>query len=188
MNLSDHTLVFGGAGQRQIMASGRFVRIREADGDVFLSIDGAAEIKRRRGEQINTGFDNVRVYVRSDIAQTVELTASPYSQDDNRTAVSLSTTTTVDPSNNINGVSAKTCLAAGSVQLIAGNAARVRLIVKIPSDQLDGVWLSGAASAANSGDFLEPGERLVLGTTAELWAYGNGTSDVIVSVLEEEIL
>lgn len=188
MNLSDHTLVFSGAGQRQINAQGRYIRIREADGPVFLSIDGAGEIKRHKGEQVNTGFENVRVYIRSEIAQTVELTASPLPQDDNRNSVSVNTTTTVDPSNNINGVAAKTCLAAGSVQLVAGNVNRVRLIIKIPSDQSDGVWLSGAASAANNGDFLEPGERLILGTTAELWAYGNSVSDVVVSVAEEEIL
>jgi len=188
MNLSDHTLNFGGAGQQQIHARGRFVRIREADGDVFLSIDGAGEIKRRKGEQVNTGFDNVRIYVRSAIAQVVELTASPHPQDDNRTAVNVNTTTTVDPSNNINGVAAATCPLGGSVQLVGANADRVRLIVKVPSDQTDGVWLSGAGSSANNGDFLEPGERLILGTTAELWAYGNGGANVLVAVSEEEIL
>lgn len=188
MNLSDYTLNFGGAGSQHIHARGRFIRIREADGDVFLSIDGAGEIKRKKGEQVNTGFDNTRVSVRSSIAQVIEITASPHPQDDNRAAVDVNTTTTVDPSNNINGVAAATCPMAGSVQLVAANSDRVRLILKVPSDQDDGVWLAGAGSSASNGDFLEPGERVILGTTAEIWAYGNGVADVLVSVAEEEIL
>ena len=187
MNLADYTLTFPGAGQQQIHARGRFIRIREADDYVFLSINGAGEIRRAKGEQVDIGLDVQFVQVRSEVAQTVELTASPNKQDDNRTAVNLSTTTTVDPSSNINGVAAATCPSAGSVQLVAGNSDRLRLIVKVPADQPDGVWLSGAGSAANYGDFLEPGERIVLGTIAELWAYGNGVADVVVSVMEEEI-
>jgi hypothetical protein len=188
MNLTDYKLTFGGAGQQQIHARGRFIRIREATGDVYLSVNGAGEIKRTKGEQIDLGFDAQIVNVRSAVAQVVELTASPNKQDDNRNAVSVTTTTTVDPSNNINGVAAATCPSAGSVKLVSANGDRVRLIVKVPSDQPDGVWLAGAGSSANNGDFLEPGERLILGTTAELWAYGNGNGDVLVSVAEEEIL
>jgi hypothetical protein len=187
MQLGDHNLVFAGAGQQTIMARGKYVRIREADSDVYLQFDGSAEIERQKGEQINVGSDNRRIIVRSAIAQTIKLTTSTFSQDDNRNSVSVNTTTTVDPSNNFEGVAVKNCLAAGSVQLVAGNANRVRLLIKIPTSESGGVWLAGAGESAGNGYFLEEGESVTLGTTAEIWAYGAGV-DVILSVLEEEII
>lgn len=186
--LTDHNLTFAGAGVQEFQAVGQYIRIRAATGTVFISIDGSPEIEREAGEQINFGTPNRRVRVRSLIGQTVKITSSDVSQDDNRAAVSVTTTTMVDPSNNLAGIAEKTCLAAGSVNLAPANANRVRLILKVSASETDGVWLGGSASAANTGYFLEPGESIVLGTSAECWAYGNGTDDVNVSVLQEEIL
>lgn len=186
--LTDHTLTFGGAGTQEFQAVGQFIRIRAATGTLYISADGRPEIEREAGEQINLGAPNRRIRVRSLIGQTVKITSSEVSQDDNRAAVSVTTTTTVDPSNNLAGVAAKTCTAAGSVSLAPANANRVRLIIKVSASELDGVWIGGSASAAGTGYFLEPGESMVLGTSAEAWAYGNGTDDVVVSVLQEEIL
>lgn len=187
MNISDYELVFTGAGQQTIMTNGRFLHIRSADGPVFLSLDGAGEIEREENDHVDAGVENRRVLVRSAIAQTIKITTSTFRQDSKRQSVNVNTTTTIDPSNNFSGVPVKTCLAAGSVQLVAGNANRVRLLVKIATTESGGVWLAGSGSSAGNGYYLEEGESVVLGTTAELWAYGAGV-DVDVSVLEEEII
>lgn len=188
MKPRDFDVTFTGAGEREFQAQGRFLLIRESSSDVFVRGDNGAELRRKQGSEIDFGESVQRIMIRSAIAQTVRLTTSPVPQREQQQTVSVNTTTTIDPSNNIAGVAKKTCLAAGSVQLVKANANRVRLIVKVPSDEPDGVWLGGASSSADSGDFIEPGERLILGTTAELWAYGNGVSDVVIAISEEEIL
>lgn len=186
--LTDHNLTFAGAGVQEFQAIGQFIRIRAATGTLYISADGQPEIEREAGEQINFGASNRRVRVRSLVGQTVKITSSDVSQDDNRAAVSVTTTTTIDPSNNLAGLPAQTCIAAGSVRLAPANANRIRLILKIAADEQDGVWIGGSASSAGNGHFMEPGESVAMGTRAECWAYGNGTEDVTVSVLQEEIL
>lgn len=193
MSFGDYSLTFSGAGERPIQAIGRFLRIREADSDVYIRYGSRSEIKRLKGEQIDFG-DFYRkdlaeqIVIRSLIAQTIELVVSDTPQDDNRQAVSLSTTTTLDSSNNTADAPAVSVAATSSAQLVTSNGNRIELEIAVSSDEIGGVWVGGSTIANQRGVLIEPGMSRVYSSDSEWWAYNPNASAVLVQVLELERL
>lgn len=191
MSFGDYSLTFSGAGERPIQAIGRFLRIREAQNAVYIRYGSRSEIKREKGEQIDFGDFYQKnaaeqIIIRSLIAQTIELVVSDTPQSDNRTAVSMTTTTTIDSSNNTVDQPAVTVPATSSVQLIAGNVARLELELSVSSDEAGGVWVGGSTIANARGSLIEAGTSRVYGSDAEWWAYNPNAVDIVVQVLELE--
>lgn len=182
--LTDHSLTFAAAGVQEFQSVGRFIRVRESSSPVYISIDGSSEIEREQGEQVNTGRDNVRVRVRSLVAQTVKLTSARESQDDNRGNVTGLVSATIENGNDNQHLPRVTIAAGASALLSASNVNRKALRVSLSSDAIGFVTLGKSGVAAASGGLLEPGSTDYIETTGEMYAFNNNASAVDVYVME----
>lgn len=184
MSLSDHELTFAGGETQEFQSVGRFIRIRDSSSPVFLSIDGRAEIKRERGESVDSGRDSVRVQVRSIVAQSVHLISSKDKQDDNRASISATISTTIAGAND-NQHLPKVSIPAGSSALIAvANSARKFLRVSLLSTAVGYVLLGKSGVGATTGGTLEEGMVDYIETEGALYAYNPQAVAVDVYVLE----
>lgn len=182
--LTDHSLTFAAAGVQEFQSVGRFIRVRESASPVYISIDGSSEIEREQGEQVNTGRDNVRVRVRSLVAQTVKLTSARESQDDNRNSVALTVSATVESGNDNQHLSKVTIAAGSSAKIADSNLDRKSLRVSLLSSAAGYVLLGKSGIAAAEGGSLEEGMVDYIETTGELWAFNPQAVAVDIYAME----
>lgn len=183
---TDHEFTFGGPGVWRIPDSGRYVRIIEATGDVYLKLDDVStELKRGVKSQVSSeGFS--QVVVRSAIAQTVRICISDQPQDEGRDDVAVTTAASITPGNTFAGAADVALTAATATEIIGADATRLGVIIKNPSSNTASVRIGGAASVgAATGIELEPGESMPVATTAAVWGYSVPGETVSVSVVRE---
>lgn len=183
---TDHLITFAGAGSVRIPDSGRYVRIIEATGDVYLKLDDVStELKRGVKSQVSSeGFS--AVVVRSAIAQTIRLCISDQPQDEGRDDVAVTTSASIVPGNTFEGSADVALAAATATQIIGADATRLGVLIKNPSSNTASVRIGGAATVgAAQGIELEPGESIPVATTAAVWGYSVPGESVSVSVVRE---
>ena len=183
---TDHELVFTGAGSRQVSTAGKYIRILEATGYVYIKVDAkSTEFKRSKKSEIATpGFG--RIVVRSEIAQTVRLVISDLPQDEGRDDVAVTTTASITPGNTFEGVADVPLAAAAATLIIAADATRLGVIIKNPSSNTASVRVGGLASVGVAqGTELDPGESIPVATTAAVYGYSVPGETVSVSVVRE---
>jgi len=183
MNPRDYEITFAGAGEREIFARARYVRVLDATGDVFIKADDASEVKRVKGQALNleTGFS--KITIRSAIAQTVRVVLASLPQDDASTSVNATVSATVAPANTLDAGGDVNILATSSALLSAGDVTRMALIVSNPASNTAAVRVGGAGVGAASGVAIEPGESITLATTAAVYGYNTSSGAQSVQVL-----
>lgn len=186
MAIADSTLTFTGGELQEVQAIGRYLRIREATSAVYLTFNGGREIKRQKGEQIDLGndFANLRIGVRSIVAQTVEITSALNPQSDNRAVVNANVNTTIESGNDNAHLPKVTINANSSAQLAPANALRKSLRVSLLSSASGYVLLGKSGIAALQGGSLEEGMVDYIDTTGALFAYNPNSFPVDVYVME----
>lgn len=185
----DFSLTFGGAGEREIKAAGRYLRVLATPtADVFISIDGGSELQRGAGQQVHVPAGFTRFSVRSAVAQTVRVSTSETSQDDARSNVALSVSATVAGSTAATKKPVVSVPALGVLLLVAANPKRQSVRLAIAADAAGPVWYSDSATqGANEGGLLEPGMIDYPASLSALYAYNpHATLAVDVSVLDME--
>jgi len=184
MSIYDHSMTFGGTGSQSFQAVGRYLRIREADSDVYLTVDSGRELKRARGEQIDLGREGVKVVVRSLIAQTVVLIVSQNRQDDNRQAVDVAVSATVVGGNDNQHLPVVVIAAGASALIAAANSDRKTLRVSLPSSAAGFITIGKSGVAAATGGLLEPGITDYIDTQGALYGFNNNAVSVSVYSME----
>jgi hypothetical protein len=155
---NDHTIVFAGAGEREIQERGRYIRVIDAPvADIFLQLDGSGEIQRGAGAQVSDGDGFKRVRVRSAVAQTVRISISESPQEDNRQSVNVNATAQVEGATEVTSDPVVVIAAGAVAQLVAGDVDRLQVRVALPSSAAGPIWMGAAAVAASQGGLLEPG-------------------------------
>lgn len=185
----DFSLTFGGAGQREVKAVGRHLRVLDTpSAEVFISIDAGSELQRGAGQAINVPDGFSRFTVRSTVAQTVLVTVSDVPQDDSRSNVALSVSATVAGSTAATKKPVVSVPALGVLLLVAANPKRQSVRLAIAADAAGPVWYSDSATqGANEGGLLEPGMIDYPASLSALYAYNpHATLAVDVSVLDVE--
>jgi hypothetical protein len=182
----DHTIVFAGAGEREIQDRGKYLRVLDAPtADIFLQFDGSGEIERGAGAQISDSDGFKKVRIRSTVAQTVRVSISDQPQDDNRQEVNVNATATVLGATVITPVPLVEVGAGLTVQLAAGDPDRIELRLALASDEPGPVWIGPAGVGDEEGGLLEPGMVDYPATTAAVFAHNpHATLSVFVSVLD----
>lgn len=184
MSISDHDLTLVAGGVQEFHSVGRFIRIRQASSPIYLTIDGGREVKREQGEQIDTGRDNVRVRVRSVVAQSVSLVSASNRQDDNRGNINGAVNAIIESGNDNANNPRVTINANSSAVLVAANINRKSLRVSLPSDAAGFVTIGKTGITATTGGLLEPGTTDYIDTTGELRAFNSNAVAVTVYVME----
>lgn len=189
MSVRDYVLTFAGASEQELQSAGKFLRVLEAPTDaVYLTMHGqggsASELKRTAGQEVHLPDGFKKVIVRSAVAQTVRIAISETAQNDTSQQVTVSGTFSETPSTAVAKQPVVTVPAAGSALLVAGNANRDCVRLAIASSEPGGVYIGETGIAAGEGGLLEPGQGDYVPTTAALYAFNPGASDVDVSVLE----
>jgi len=184
MSLTDNKLVFAGASTQEFHAHGRFLRIRDSVGSVFISIDGATEIEREQGEQIDTGKQSTRVRVRSAIPQTVIFICSSDRQDDDRANANISLAVTIESGNDNNDLPKVSVGAGVAVKVADINLLRKSLRLSVPSDAAGFVTIGKSTVTAIRGGLVEEGTTDYIDTTGEIWVFNPNAVAVDVYVME----
>ena len=174
--------------------SGRFVIVRQADGEIEISSPGSKiePVILENGDNHDLGSDlkgpfEVVNMTSSNNTVIMDVNARPVVRGNSQN-VSVNTTTTLENSNN-NKALAEVSVGAGlTVQIAAANANRKELRVSIKSNQVGGVYLGGATAAAGVGGFLEEGVTDYIETEGALYAHNPNASAVIVNMMDLERL
>lgn len=186
----DYEMTFAGAGEREIHATGKYVRVLDTpSADVFFSLDAGSELQRGAGQQIAdsdpAGFTRVRV--RTPVAQTVRFTVADVPQDDSRSNVALTVSATVAGATAVQAPPVVTVPPLASMPLVAANPDRIELRLALSAAAASHVWLGPLGVADEEGGLLEPGMIDYQATDAALYAYNpHATLSVDVSVMELE--
>lgn len=185
MKPQDYTIVFSGAGSREIQARGRFLRIMEAaTADVFVKLDGSKEMQRGEGSEIADsdpkGFS--RVAIRSAVAQTVRFSVSDLPQADNRQTVSVNATAQVEGATEIVNTTAVVVGAGATVQILAGDTDRLQARIALLSTADGPVFLGATGVTDADGGPLEPGSTDYMDGEMAIYAHNPGASAVTVYV------
>lgn len=181
----DFSLTFGGAGQQEIKASGRFLRVLATPvADVFLSIDGGSELQRGAGQQVHVPDGFRRFTVRSAVAQTVRVSSSETGQDDARSNVALSVSASVTPGADVGNGGDVAVPATSAAQVLAANLNRLAAIITNPTANTVAVRVGKAGVGAASGIPLDPGDSVTLATTSAISVYNPHSGAQTVSALE----
>lgn len=185
----DLEITFPSAGEQSLLAVGRFIRVLEADSDVYLGINNdTPDLKRRQGAEVSSAENFQRIRVKSLIAQTVRLTVSDASQADDSQSVSVTTTAEITPANQLVNTGEVTVPAGGSISLIGADATRVGVRLAIPDDQPGPIYWAATGLSATQGGWLGVGMVEIAAVTAEITARNRGASDVVVSVLPMRVV
>ncbi len=185
----DYALTFAGAGEREIRATGKYLRVMETpSADVFVGVDGGSELQRAAGQGMHIPEGFSRVVIRTAVAQTVRVSISDAAQDDTRNNVALTVGATVAGSTAATKAAAVSVPALSNVLLCAANPDRQEVRLGIASGQPGGVWFSDAAGQADAeGGFLDVGMVDYVATLSALYAYNpHATLAVVVNVLDME--
>jgi hypothetical protein len=155
-------------------------------GPVQLAFDGGPFIERSAG--MGGGGRFSEIIIKSVLAQTVVLAVvmdEGGTLYDSRATVNAAITAPIEVSNTILALADVTVPAGATAALVAADTARKELNVKLPSTAAAAVRLGAPANvAAGVGFRLEPGESIVLPTTAAVTAYCEGVADETVSLTE----
>lgn len=182
---TDHLITFSGAGSVRIPDSGRYVRIIEASGDVFLKLDDVStELKRGVKSQVSSeGFS--AVVVRSAIAQTVRLCISDQPQDEGRDDVAVTVSATLIPGNTLEGVADHTPAGVGAEEVLAADADRLAFTLTNPSTNTGVMRVSGSAATVGAarGAILEPGQSITRAYNGAVWVYFPAVESVAIDVV-----
>jgi hypothetical protein len=186
MSISDQNLVFSGGEELPVLTTGRYLRIREATSPIYITINGGGEIKREKGEQIDLGdkYSQLRLGIRSIVAQSVSLVSAENSQSDNRNTVTVNASATVESGNDNQHLPKVSIPANSSAQLAAANAARKSLRVSLLSSALTYICLGKSGIGAAQGGTLEEGMVDYIDTTGALFGYNPSAAAVDVYVME----
>lgn len=180
----DKSITFTAAGEQNIPAIGRHIRVLEASSDVYLGINNdSADLKRRQGAEVSSVTEFKSIRVKSLIAQTVRLAISEIPQADDSKSVSVSATANIEPANALGNVNEVTVPAGGSNQLIGSDATRQAVRIAVDDEQPGPIHWAASGLTAIQGGWLGIGMVDYPETTAEITAYNRGTSDVVVSVV-----
>lgn len=174
----DFEITFAAAGEREIKARGRLIRVLEApESHVFITVQGGAELKRRDGQGVSTGADFFeRFTVRSEVAQTVRVVVADDPQDDDRNAVSVTASATIEPANTLGAGGDVSIPAASAADLIAADTTRLGVLIVNPVTNTAAVRVGGSGVGATSGVLLEPGESVTLSTSDLVRGYNTHAS------------
>lgn len=96
----------------------------------------------------------------------------------------VSVSATVNQSNQVTPLADVTLTAAAATQIAAANSSRKEIMIKNPVANTAAVRIGDATAAANVGFELEPGESLVVTTTAAVYAYSAAAQDMSLTELE----
>ena len=184
----DITEVFAGAGQRPILAGGRFVRVLAADASgVTIIPDTGQPLLRFAGQDIDVGPGGFRrLQISVTVASTVKLVISDTRQADNQTSINATVSATVSPGGTFPTGGDVACPNAASTQLIAGNANELTVMVRSSAANTYAagtVRVGGTGVGAASGIELNPGEVITISTTAPIAAYNGSGAAVTLQVL-----
>jgi hypothetical protein len=183
----DYSHTFTGPGEIEIQARGKYVRVLDApSGSVGVKLDSDSEVLRDPGQEVPRleGFQRVRLS--SQVAQTVRVSVSDVPQADGRQNVGLTVSATVAGATAITPLAVVTVPAGNKAKIADANADRIELRIGIASDQPGAVYIGDSTVVAGTGGILEPGMVDYPATTAEVWAYNPGASDVDVTVVDLE--
>ncbi|WP_269619943.1 hypothetical protein [Zhongshania sp. BJYM1] len=185
----DKIITFAGAGEQNVPAVGRYIRVLEADSDVYLGINNdTPDLKRRQGAEVSSdeGFRTIRV--KSLIAQTIRLGISSVPQSDDSQSFTVSATADITPANALANITEVTVPAGGTAQLIASDATRQAVRIAIPDDQPNGIYWAASGLAADEGGWLGVGMVEVAAVSAEITARNRGAADVVVSIVPLKVI
>jgi len=153
---------FNGITITNLSASVETVAIRVSTARIIAADDGA----------------NVSVVNAVDIDDAtpvrVEVTAQP----------PISVSATVNQSNTIQSPADVPLSAAVATVISAANAARKELMIKSPSSNTASIRIGSATVAANKGFEIEPGESVILTTTAAVYGFSAPGESVSITELE----
>ncbi len=183
--MSDYTLTLDGVNAQSINAPGDFVHVQSVSvGGTAVSIqpDDGKAIVRQEGQGNRLYYS--RLTVSTPVACVVTLQAGYGYATDGRASVSATINAPVDPAVSNPAVAAVTVTAGNQVQLIGADGDTVGVLLGVDSTQPNGVWIGDNTAAADMGLFVEPGQTLPVPTSAALYAFNDGGSDVKVSVLQ----
>jgi len=174
--------------------SGRYVIVRQADGEIEISSPGSKiePVIMENGDYHDLGSDlrgpfEVVNMTTSNNTVVIDVNARPVVRGNSQN-LSLNTTTTVENSNNNIALPEVSVGAGLKVQIAAANGNRKELRVSIKSDQVGGVYLGGNTAADGVGGYLEEGVTDYIETEGALYAYNPNTSAVVVNMMDLERL
>jgi len=185
----DKVIVFDVAGERSVPAVGRYIRVLEADSDVYLGIENdTPDLKRRQGAEVSSPTEFKTIRIKSLIAQTIRLGISGVSQADDSQSVNVTATAELTPANALANVDEVTVPAGGSISLIGSDATRIGVRIAIPDDQPNGIYWAATGLTATQGGWLGVGMVEIAGVSAEITARNRGAADVVVSIVPLKVV
>jgi len=165
----DITHTFPGAGEVQHQIAGRYIRVIDATGDVFIRLGGGSEVRAGAGQGLDSSGRFTKFSLRSAIAQTVQVRISDTPQEDNTQTVTATVTASIAPGNTLDIGGDVSIPALSSATVLAGDATRLAAVINNISDQE--LRIGGAGVGAATGVPLKPGEEKVIATTAIIACY-----------------
>ncbi|AUR98311.1 hypothetical protein NVP1249A_17 [Vibrio phage 1.249.A._10N.261.55.B9] len=172
---------------RSLNVPGNFFGVIGASGSVEIQFDDGVFITRNEG--MGGSVDYQRVTVKSPINQTVTLALGTGTVYDARATVNANINTVIQQSNTVSNVADVTIAATTAGIVVAANANRTELLIKNPSSNPSSVRIGdNVSTGAASGFELEPGESVIINTTAAVNAYNTGTVAQTISVVELEYI
>ncbi len=173
-------------------ATGRYLLVREATGDIELTATGLGMITLKEGDsyQFADVVSELRMQITNPNATAVtwQIEISNEEIKPGKQSVQVSTTSIIQGANSVTNVAEKVIAAESNGLLIAAAAADTSrtLRLSIKSDEPGGVYLGAAGIAAGQGGYLEPGMVDYVDCEAALYAYNPNGGDVVVQVLPFE--
>ena len=181
----EFSLTFGGAGEQEIKARGRYLRLYDTpSAAVYVSVGGGSEVLRQAGQSVNVSGHFDRFRIRSTVAQTVRVAISDVPQDDNAQSVAVSVSATISPGATLTAGGDVSCLSAVSTQVAAANLSRKSIIIANLTSNTDPVRVGGVGVTATGGYELLPGDSIELAVTSAVYVYNTGAGAQSVNVLE----
>lgn len=172
-------------------ATGRYLLVREATGDIELTAPGLGMITLKEGDSYK--FADVVTDLRMQItnpnatAVTWQIEISNDEIKPGKQSVQVSTTSIIQGANSVTNVAEVVVPAGSNALLIAAAADTSRTLrLSIKSDEVGGVYLGAAGIAAGQGGYLEAGVVDYVDCEAALYAFNPNASPVTVQVLPFE--
>lgn len=173
-------------------ATGRFLLVREATGDIELTAPGLGMITLQEGDsyQFSEEITDLRMQIHNPNASAVtwQIEISNDEIKPGKQSVQVNTTSIIQGANSVTNVAEVTVPAGSNALLIAAAAADTSrtLRLSIKSDEAGGVYLGAAGIAAGQGGYLEAGVVDYVDCEAALYAYNPNSEAVTVQVLPFE--
>lgn len=183
MSLRDFNLVFLADQEQQLNVVGNFFGIKESTGDVYVSLDDGAFVKRIAGDYQTTNFSTIKV--KSSIAQSVLLVAGTGQLTSQNLSVSVAGDVIIAPGNQNTGIEDVTIAPGATGIIAAANAVRKSLIIKaLGSNSMGDTGRIAFAPTATKGIEISAGESVVIDSSAAISLYNAGADNFTVSLME----